>query len=105
MKQTITYLILLLGFSLQVACRQDSNDAKKGPAPASQGAQGGADSGGGNYVQSTEEQIKNIFDGNKGFNLKAQVKEYFKMTGKIVSSKLALKDVEPIYRKMLGPEL
>lgn len=73
-------------------------------APAATRAQGGTDSGGGNFVLSSAEQIKLIFNGDKGFKLKEAVKSTFDSIASQVVNKGVTPKIESIFSRMLGPK-
>ncbi|MGZ3775223.1 MAG: hypothetical protein ACXVCY_15230 [Pseudobdellovibrionaceae bacterium] len=92
---------------LVAACSEvnpSSKEATKSQPPAAYNnqVQGGVDGGGGNYVGSKPEQIKAIFNGDNGFNLKETIKDVFKTLEFQVRNKFVDAEVESIFSRMLG---
>lgn len=92
---------------LVAACNKGNPSSTGGatnqpPVAHNNQAQGGVDGGGGNYVGSEPEQIKAIFHGDNGFNLKETVKDVFKTIEFQVTNKFIDADVESIFSRMLG---
>ncbi|MGZ3744097.1 MAG: hypothetical protein ACXWRA_09635 [Pseudobdellovibrionaceae bacterium] len=95
--------------SFVVACNNGNSSGAgvtKNQTPVVPGnqAQGSVDGGGGNYVGSEPDQIKAIFQGDNGFNLKETVKDVFKTIEFQVTNKFIGADVESIFSRMLGPD-
>ncbi len=108
------FLLMLSIASLLSACNRSSSPGNPG-APQSTSTtpiiqsqndhgDGGIDSGGGDYVGSDAEQIKAIFRGDNGFNLKDSVKSAFKSVEFQVLNKSLNQDAESIFSRMLGPK-
>jgi hypothetical protein len=66
---------------------------------------GGIDGGGGNYVGSEPEQIKSIFHGDHGFNLKETLSDIFQRIRDQILNKAAPPEIESIFSRMLGPKM
>ena len=103
-----SYLISLI-LGLTVGCSQHKKangipDLPSSPVVPVQHAQGGVDGGGGNYVGSEPDQIKAIFQGDNGFELKKTVKQVFKILEFQVRNKFVDPEDESIFSRMLGAD-
>jgi hypothetical protein len=100
--------ILLVGCSNNKSTKHNvDNSNNTEPITHTSGSspqQGGVDGGGGNYVGAEPKQVRAIFEGDNGFNLKETIKDTFKTIEFQVTNKFVDAEIESIFSRMLGSD-